>query len=180
MGRDKTLLKIKGKSLLEHWVQRAKPVFNEIVLLSGSNRYNTSTRQLKDELQDAGPLSGLLAAMRDPKNKDDYLAVIAIDLPNLQDSTLQKLAADTPEKSQSLIASCGNQRQPLAGIYHRKLSDELTQYLKTDRRSVMGFIREINSEYFFVDEEELLNVNQPEAWRVFTKQYRSDSTSPTS
>lgn len=180
MGQDKALLEVNGQTLLDHWIERASPLFDEVVLLSGSARYSTSNRQLRDELKDAGPLSGLLTAMKDEKGQSDYFAIVAVDIPNLKDSTLEVLSKAIPDKSRAKIASCGDDKQPLTGIYHRKLADELTAYLNSDRRSVMGFIRETDPEYFDVSEEELLNINKPDAWHSFLKDFGSNSTGPPS
>lgn len=180
MGQDKALLEINGQSLLEYWIQRASPLFDEMVLLSGSAHYDTATRQLPDELKDSGPLSGLLTAMKDEKGLGDYFAIVAVDIPNLKDITLKLLASVIPENSQAKIASCGDEQQPLTGIYQRKLAKELTKYLDSDRRSAMEFIREVDPEYFNVTEDELLNINKPDAWSYFLKQHAANLNGPIS
>lgn len=180
MGKDKAMLEINGQSLLEYWIYRVSPIFDEVVLLSGSTRYDISARQLPDELKDAGPLSGFLTAMKDEKDRNAYYAIVAVDIPNLKDSTLALLATATPEKSQLRIASCGKELQPLTGIYHRNLVKNLTRYLDSGRRSVSGFIWELDPEYFKVEEEELLNLNKPDAWNRFLKMHGSDFNGPAS
>jgi len=173
MGQDKALLEINGRSLLEFWMVRTAPLFDEVVLLSGSTRYSVSNRQLQDEMKDTGPLAGVLAAMKDKKGTDDDFAIVAVDLPNLGNSTLQRLSADTLSHHLAMVAAHGKELQPLAGIYQRSLSADLETYLEGGRRSVAGFIDGINPGRIGVEKEELMNINKRDEWALFLEGLKS-------
>jgi len=111
MGRDKAMLPFGGGTLLEHQIGKCGDAFSEIVLLSGIRQYPVELRHLPDTLEDAGPLSGLLAALEDsvahpsPVRSSDTLAVMAVDLPAIRTGTVQWLAsARLPEGCDAMVA----------------------------------------------------------------------------
>jgi len=172
MGRDKAMLPFGGGSLLEHQIGKCGDAFSEIVLLSGIRQYPVELRHLPDTLEDAGPLSGLLAALEDsvahpsPVRSSDTLAVMAVDLPEIEPATLQYLAtAAIPDGTDVLIAEpythIGDKRplQPLLGVYHRRITSQLRNYLRDGQRSVLGFLGETRTATFRVTETEIRNVN---------------------
>jgi len=163
---------IRRRVLLEHQIGKCGDAFSEIVLLSGVRQYPVELRHLPDTLEDAGPLSGLLAALEDsvahpsPVRSSDTLAVMAVDLPEIEPATLQYLAtAAIPDGTDVLIAEpythIGDKRplQPLLGVYHRRITSQLRNYLRDGQRSVLGFLEETRTATFRVTETEIRNVN---------------------
>ncbi|TVQ72962.1 MAG: molybdenum cofactor guanylyltransferase [Balneolaceae bacterium] len=180
MGRDKALLPFGEGTLLEHQINKCVDAFFEIVLLSGIRRYPVDLRHLPDVMEDAGPLSGLLAALEDPAahqssaHTSDTLALMAIDLPEVSTATLRQLATGViPDGHEALIAepdASGEEtrQQPLLGIYDRSITSRLRDYLQAGRRSVRGFLRQINPATFRVAAAEIRNVNTEAEYRKLT------------
>lgn len=163
MGSDKAMLNVGGDSLLERQIRKAKPFFDEIVLLTGRNSYQMDNRQLKDEIEDAGPLAGLLEALKDAASHSmRYVAIIPVDLPGLSESTLKKLSESaSADPSDAVLLQAGEDLQPLAGVYSTALRDKLTHYLESGNRMVFGFVNSLNFSTIEVNEKELKNVNRP-------------------
>lgn len=161
MGQDKALMKVGGESLLNKQISNSSSYFKEIVLLSGENVYPVEFRQLNDEITDAGPLSGLLTALKDGKNRSEKLITIfPVDLPYLSETTIQKLSSIKPKETDEAVFLKSNfDIQPLAGVYRTRLIDKLEEYLKTGNRMVFGFANSLNYSIIHVKEDELRNIN---------------------
>jgi len=166
MGRDKALLEIDNETILKRQIRRASPFFHQIALLSGSNAYGTDLRVVPDALHDAGPLSGLLAALQDAQKDHGQIAVTPVDVPFLSDETLRALSI-TKLKSgtQAVTLRAGEDIQPLAGIFSTDIAGDLKQCLGDGRYMVMKFLEKLEMESFSVPPEELRNINYPDDYR---------------
>jgi len=164
MGEDKAALKLGDETLLGRQIRKASPFFAEIVLLCGENQYPVENRQLKDSFKNAGPLAGLLEALKDgAKLGLRFISIIPVDLPNVSDSTLRKLAETEPAQAENaVILQSGEDLQPLAGIYCTDLANQLEQELKTRNRMVFAFLNSLNFSAIEVKADELININRPE------------------
>lgn len=183
MGRDKALLPFGRSTMLEHQIGKCGDSFSEIVLLSGTRSYPVDLRHLPDSMEDAGPLSGLLAALEDPAMHSSSahtcrtLALMAVDLPEVTDITLRYLATGViPNAHDALIAepdASGEElrRQPLLGIYDRGIAPRLREYLQAGRRSVQGFLGQIRTAPFKVSVAEICNCNTETEYRMLTNRF---------
>lgn len=164
MGSDKALLKLNGESLLMHQIKKANNYFDEVVLLSGRKNYPVNLRQLKDDFEDAGPLAGLLKALKDGTDYSlSHIAIIAVDFPNVTEQTLKKITDSTPADSEdAVLLNSGDDLQPLAGVYKTNMVEKLEQYLSAGNRMVFGFANKLNCSVIEVDAKELKNVNRPD------------------
>lgn len=180
MGEDKASLPYDDDTLLEYQAERCRPLFREVVLLSGQKTYPLVDRHVFDEQSDSGPLSGILSGLRDP-DEQESVAVMAVDLPLTTLETLRMLAVrELPDESDILIADATSMQspalsslsvehhkmlQPLLGIYHRRIEPQLTGYLQEGHRSVKGFLERIRVSTFPVKGEEIRNINTREEYR---------------
>lgn len=155
---DKALLPFGAEPLLDVQLRKAAPHFRSVTLLSGENRYDRPVRQLPDAFPEAGPLAGLLSALRDAPYES--LAVIPVDVPLLSEQTLAYLATHPlPEGANALVAASEERIHPLVGIFATQLAPELERFLKEQGRSVLRFVERIGAQPFAASEEELFNVN---------------------
>lgn len=163
MGRDKALIEVDGKSLLEQQVKKGELFFNEVILLCGQNIYQMENRQLPDKMEDTGPLAGMLEALKDGVGHSmSQIAIIPVDLPFLSESTLKKLSKTEPRKTDdAIILKSGENPQPLAGVYNTDLVGKLNSYLYTGNRMVFGFMNQLKYSVIQVEESELKNLNKP-------------------
>ncbi|HEY2799497.1 MAG TPA: molybdenum cofactor guanylyltransferase [Chthoniobacterales bacterium] len=112
MGRDKALLEIEGEPLWRRQLATLRQLSPEQLMISGPER--DGAEAVADEIENAGPLAGVAAALR--KCTAPLLIVLAVDLPRM-----------TAEFLQSLLNLCRDGRgavprgreffEPLAAIY---------------------------------------------------------------
>ena len=167
MGRDKAMVELQGERLLDCQIRMGENYFDEVVLLCGQNSYPVENRQLPDQIENAGPLSGLLEALKGgAANSLKQIAIIPVDLPGISEDTIQQLAlSKLNESDQALLLKSGEDLQPLAGIYSVDLASKLEHFLKTGNRMVFAFVNGLEYSVIEVGQEELRNLNRPEDLR---------------
>jgi molybdopterin-guanine dinucleotide biosynthesis protein A len=101
MGRDKALLRIDGRRLVDHVVDRLIPLEGEVVVASGTSRRVGGHVEVTDVPDVPGPLGGLLAGL--DATSSEYVAVVAVDQP-----------APSAEVLLLLADACRRHRRPAA------------------------------------------------------------------
>lgn len=161
-GSDKSVAIIEGVSMMERSMSVLEPMVSETLIACGPShrQYPYDLRHVEDSFLDAGPLAGILAAL--DVSSSAYLLVLAVDLPFVSTSSLQKLVSQCGEVPDAIVvagSSAKNQSQPLCGIWPRTVRNALNAYLESGKRSVFGFLEEQRVSVVEFPEEELRNVN---------------------
>jgi molybdenum cofactor guanylyltransferase len=172
MGRDKVFLPVEreGKSmpLWDRQLSILKAVAPAELVISGPRKqgYLTSVPVYPDEWHGVGPLGGIATCLNRMNN--GLLLVLAIDLPRVQPSFLQRLLAGT-EASCGIVPVLNNLFEPLMAVYPkaalelavaqlRKRDYVLQNFVKLllEQRLVTGYQVETGEQY------QLENWNRPE------------------
>lgn len=161
MGQNKADLRLNGKTLLEHQIQKLQDLGIEDILLSGAACPHISgTRVIPDELPDRGPLGGLHACLRAATTSS--CLVLSVDVPLVPTSALAHLCR-RHEKGITVLSHHGKQ-EPLIGVYDRDVADCIALLIAEDGAPVRALGRNIQWDTFeYLGPEELLmNCNTPE------------------
>lgn len=146
MGRDKALLPLPDGSLL--W-ERQFTVLRELhpaaLFISGARRseFPPEVVCLTDETPGRGPLGGIVAALHAAPALP-RLVVLAIDLPAMTSTYLQRLLDETGE-ARGTVPRHPNTGffEPLAAVYPRQILSTAEARLQGEDRSMHGFIRAV-------------------------------------
>lgn len=180
MGQDKALLRIGGKTLLDHAAQKLAAVCNSTMILSNHASHDLpGLPRYPDRFEDIGPLGGLLTAFAHLES--DYLLVLAVDMPLVPIELLGWLTQLVPNDAAAVIPQIGDRVQPLCGLYARKALPYLTQahasrkYGLTRMLSTMpvAYVQPDSSQDFYFPEI-FYNVNHPEDWQFIQKKLRDE------
>jgi molybdopterin-guanine dinucleotide biosynthesis protein A len=136
MGRDKAFLPVEweGKSvpLWDRQLSILKAVAPAELVISGPRKqgYSASVPVYADEWHCVGPLGGIATCLNRMKN--GLLLVLAIDLPRVQPSFLQRLLAGT-EAGCGIVPILNNDFEPLVAVFPKAaLEPAVTQLRKRD------------------------------------------------
>lgn len=129
IGKDKSLLILQGKTLLDRVIDLTTQVFETTILsVAGKSQYpEISLEKVEDLIQGSGPLVGIYSALMKSESERNF--VISCDMPFVN----QNLVAFLKEyKSDKLvIIPYANKRlHPLCGIYSQKLLPYLKEYIE--------------------------------------------------
>ncbi len=105
MGRPKALIELPiGGTLIEHAVQVARQVVDEVVVLGREIRLPASLEELTildDEKPDGGPLAGLCSLLKhaDP----NWGLLLACDMPYIASAAIRSLLAQADHDTDAVV-----------------------------------------------------------------------------
>lgn len=141
MGRDKAFLEIDGVPLWQRQLQTLRELGPSETFLAGpmqSEGIESGLEIITDAAADAGPLGGLVAALRRCTNT--RLLVLAVDLPNMTSEFLKQLLTTCPDNG-GVVPKTGERFEPLAAIYPARCLPLAESCLNSGEYSLQQLIR---------------------------------------
>jgi molybdopterin-guanine dinucleotide biosynthesis protein A len=175
-GRNKALLDLAGKPLLQHVVDRVAAQVDELALCIESSPASIAALgvvQLPDpEPGHRGPLGGVLSALRHFSPVSPWLLVVPCDAPFLPlDLGLRLQARAQDADAPCAVIQWRGRRQPTFAIWHRRLLPDLEQAVREEGfASLWSFqerCRAVTLEWVLEDDalapSPFFNINDPAA-----------------
>jgi len=164
-GADKPLLKLAGRPLIGHVLERLTPQVDEVVI--NANRHGDAYRALgapvvADAVAGQGPLAGIAAAA--PVCQGELLFFCPGDAPSLGVDLVAKLAGRLREAgpAEAVIPHDGIRDQVLFLLAHRQAVATVAGYLAAGGRSVHGWLETLHTLRCPIgDVSQFVNVNTP-------------------
>lgn len=123
---DKAKFKFKGMRLIDIIYKELSGLFENVILVSDSyERFPDYSKNVTvDIVKDAGPLGGLLTAMKYAEDKKVF--IIPVDMPNIDTKFLQTFLNKIDETKAVNICKYMDRLYPTLGIYQ---GEDLKAYL---------------------------------------------------
>jgi molybdopterin-guanine dinucleotide biosynthesis protein A len=169
MGRDKALLEIGGRTMLQRSIDALSAVAGRVLVASGARPRAEveGASSVLDPFPGAGPLAGLLAGLEAAHS--DWLAVLACDMPRARAATLRALLGRAVEaRADACLLDLERGSQPLFAVYHRACSKAVRAALERGDRRMVSFLADVRAETLPADALgpgtalDAHNVNTPE------------------
>ncbi len=142
MGRDKSLLEIGGRTLLERAISVLSGIADDVVLACGPlARYEDLGRPLAtDAFADGGPLAGLEAGLR--RADTEWVAALACDMPRVEPSIFVELL-ERAQRDGLDVCFLRTERgvEPLCAVYRKTCLAPMRAALEKGERKVVSFLR---------------------------------------
>lgn len=132
MGRDKALLTIGGRRLVDVAVAALAPVCVEVLVASGDRWIERVEARRVADAPGEGPLAGIAGALRAATTP--LVAVIAADMPCASGEVLARLAASWTGEA-AVAPLVGGVVQPLHAVYASEAADGFSRLLSEGERS---------------------------------------------
>lgn len=171
MGRDKALVELAGRPMLQHVIERVSGLGQAQTLLV-SNDHAAHTRfglpMVPDSLPDGGSLGGIYTALM--HSQCDHTLVVACDMPFLS-PTLLRYMLTLREGGHDVIAPrVAGYPQGLHAVYSQACVAPIRARIEAGRLKVIGFYDQVRVRYLDEDEwrpldptgRALDNINTPE------------------
>jgi molybdopterin-guanine dinucleotide biosynthesis protein A len=133
MGSDKALLVRDGRSQLAHIAALLDQVTDRVFVSTRGDQQDESERsrfaQIVDRYEDIGPIAGILSALEEHPQAD--WLVVACDLPNIDEATLQFLIANRSQEKPftAFRSSYDDLPEPLCALYRSGCDSILRQFI---------------------------------------------------
>lgn len=170
-GREKALLPLTGKPLIQHVISTIAPQVDGIIVSANQafEQYSAFGYPVIEDADPArlGPLAGIAAAMRFCRDHDDkisHLLTVPCDTPflppNLVDTMRRRLAASSDNKI--CLAHDGERTQQLIALLSLALLPQLEQSLTRGELKVGRWMREQpHCQAHFDSSAAFFNINTP-------------------
>lgn len=152
MGFDKQFLKIKERLLMDNLVQKLRPTFSEIIIVTNRPEQYKDLPVIvtQDVFVDKGPLAGIHAGLLESSSYFSY--IIACDMPNINMEFIDYMKAQiTGSNKKASIARFKEWIEPFNAFYSKDIIQPAEDFLELGGRSVSRFLR--NLDVNFIDEE---------------------------
>lgn len=178
MGVDKATIRFEGMTLLERALARLDDVCDPVLIAPGGTPAKMTGRQsIADAVPSAGPLGGLVAALRTSPHR--LLAVVAVDLPWVDPGLISMLADLIGDRDVALCETAGGV-EPLHAVYSTSILAAAETALAGPDRSLRQLIGTANAVRVpesrwrgaGFSEKFALNVNTPEDLAEISREAR--------
>jgi molybdopterin-guanine dinucleotide biosynthesis protein A len=143
MGRDKALVKLHGKPLIEHVLEQVHDLGNDLLITTNSPKKleYLGVRLVHDRIPGAGALYGLETALLAAEG--DYALLVACDAPFISRRLLEYLI-DLRSLGDVIIPKKGDRYEPLQAVYNRtSCLPAVSQALQSGEKRMISFFPSI-------------------------------------
>lgn len=131
MGRDKALVEVDGRTMLERSIELLRPHAREVLVIADPAKYAPPhATVIPDDSPGKGPLGGLVTALY--RARYVRLLVLACDLPAINDRLLVRLKMELDRGFDAVVPQHDGMIEPLAAAYHRHAIEPLEDCVKKD------------------------------------------------
>ena len=171
MGKDKALLEIEGKSLLQRSCSVAAVITSEVyVLTAWPDRYRSMLTTECQFLLEYSPGTGPLVALTQGLTEiaAEWILLLACDLPLLEADIIQNWVdrlTEVPLSTLAVVPYQNSRWEPLCGFYRRQSLSSLQRFIESGGRSFQVWLSQIATTPLSVSIREavmLSNCNTPE------------------
>ena len=171
MGRDKAFVKLAGKPLIQHVIERSQNLgqTETILIANQPQRYRyLGLPVFSDVCPNKGSLGGIYTALTYAQSP--HTLVIACDMPFIKTELLRFMIAQISDAIDIVVPRVGGYPQGLHAIYSQSCRQPIQEQLAANRLKVIRFydrmrvryLDEADYEPYDVDGRSFVNLNTPE------------------
>ena len=159
MGRDKGLVSLNGKPLIQHILDKVRSVTNEAMIITNQSGYKKfGVPTYSDLVQNKGPLGGIYTGLH--YSKTEYNLVLSCDIPLVPVSFLKKLAQYRgSDQDQAYVPVYNEQYQPLCAVYTKACISQMKLSIKDGNLSMRNFLQTISTRFIEISGNEAEHKN---------------------
>ena len=163
MGRDKALLPLGGKPLIEHVLLRVAGLGDEVLITTNQpdDYAFLGLRMVGDRQPGAGALDGLLTALEAASG--ERVLLLACDMPFVSRPLLEHMVGIDSD-AEVVIPRRGGRLQPLHAIYAASCAASVREALKAGEKRMISFFPSVQT---YIVEQEILDQYDPEGLSFF-------------
>ncbi len=146
MGRDKALIEVHGRTMLDHALDLLQPHVNDLLVIGDPVKYgHVGPFVIADDIAGVGPLGGIITAMRYAAH--DRLLVLACDMPYVTPALFELLKAGLDKGPLAFVPACDGRVEPLAAAYHRRCRAPFEALVAQGVWKVGDALEQVNATY---------------------------------
>lgn len=170
MGRNKALVEIAGKPIIEHIIQRTQLLgqCDTFLITNSPAAYShLNLMMYADIYPNCGALGGIHSALQ--HSKSEHVVVIACDMPFISTDFITYMFQEIGDND-AVVPHINEQIHGLHAIYHRRCASIIQQQIEQENLKVRELFQHLTVKYldedaimrFNEDGLALLNINTPQ------------------
>jgi molybdopterin-guanine dinucleotide biosynthesis protein A len=166
MGTDKALLKINGKTFVQHIYDNLKDSFIDVIISSNNPKVKvTGAKIISDEIKNIGPMGGIYTCLK--QSKTEFNFIVSVDTPFVSSKLTSEIASRS-DNYDITIVRCNNKTNPIIGVYRKNILPILEQEINSKMYKMMKFLEKTNYKTIMLDDKfivDLQNINSVDDYR---------------
>ena len=149
LGRSKAFETIGGKSLIEHVLERVRPLTSQILIVTSREQFDLLAASKAETLTDIYPSKGSLVGIYTGllASPSSHSIVVACDMPFLNTELLHYMVELAPDFD-AVIPRLGERMvEPLHAIYAKSCLDSIKLQLERNQLQVNSFLDSVRVRY---------------------------------
>lgn len=174
MGRDKALVELNGRPLIQHAITKLRDICAEVYILAANAELARYGQLVPDIRPDCGPLGGIEAALQHASR--DWVLLVPVDVPFVPAAFLRQWVERVLSRPGAVISyfQIGDRPQPTLLLLRREAWSTIVDALDREAYKLMPALEAVGSadsrvvESLTGEETEswFLNLNSPEDLEV--------------
>ena len=150
MGRDKALIELDGKTLLQKAVDFCSTFCDEVLISSDSENHRVEgVRTIPDQFKDCGPMSGIYSCLKESSNEWNF--VLSVDVPFVEQEFVDFLIS-TVSGFDAVVPVQAGKKEPLIALYNKRTSSQFESTIKTGNYKLHFLLQELKTHFADSDE----------------------------
>lgn len=142
MGEDKGLMLFEEKPMIQHIIDRIKPLVNHVIIISDNSSYQQFGHPVfEDLIKGKGPMAGILTGLQHSTTNKNV--ILSCDVPFVNEVLIKLLIANA-KNTDVVIPEKGNRTHQLIGIYDKSCTSLIKKELKNDQGKMIVAIEKLN------------------------------------
>jgi len=175
MGIDKSMLLIKGQSIIGVICEQLRGSFDEILI--SANQVDKLAflgfKVIPDIVPKKGPLMGIASALEASTNEFNF--VVACDIPELNLSIVNKMLTEAIESRADIVVPVTGEEkyEPLYAVYHKRTLEAINKTLSSGKNKITDVFNLCTVKYIKTEGTDwLINLNTITDYEEFQKKLR--------
>ena len=172
MGTDKSMLPVKGQTMIEHICAQLSPTFTETLISAAvSNKYDfLSFKVILDKMPNQGPLMGIASALQ--ASADELNFITACDIPHIPMYLVHQMLAEAEDADIVVPITDNEKKQPLFAVYRKNALDAINKVLNGPSRKISDVFDHCNVKFLKISTPDLfMNLNTKTEYEEFRSNY---------
>jgi molybdopterin-guanine dinucleotide biosynthesis protein A/nucleoside-triphosphatase THEP1 len=172
MGTDKSMLPIKGQSMIEAICEQLRGSFDQILI--SANEVDKFAflgfEVVPDQVPEQGPLMGIASALEASANELNF--VVACDIPKINLACVNRMLTEAVEsKADIVVPTTGEEKyEPLFAIYRKTVLEAINKVLSSGKRKITDVFTLCTVKHIELDDTDwLINLNTMADYEEFQK-----------
>lgn len=173
MGRDKSMLLVDGRPMIEHICTQLRPHFERLLISANDPRKYAflNIETVPDKTPGQGSLMGIASALE--ASQHDLNLVVACDIPHVDMAVVRRLMREAEGHDGAVPVTGPGHIEPLFAVYRKRMLGALNATLSAGKRKISDALQQCNIKYVaLAGDESLRNLNTREEYAHFVAQRR--------